>query len=247
MRCTLLLTLLSALLLSAIPTRAPAATISMGLGFEFSGATAPSGPAPWATAVFDDDTGDPNTVLLTLSASGLVGDEGITRWLFNFDPALDVSKLGLAIGANSIGSVPAIDLGLDAFQADGDGLFDIRFDFPPPPSFGLEWFTAGEQVIYTLSHEAAINVSSFDFSSTPGPGMTSGPFRTAAHIQNVEASAPPAAGSPKDSPKHPSPRRCCCWDPGCWRWPQCAGAPGGPGPPEAASPRVDAWTPISRS
>ena len=59
MRTTLLLSLLSALLVSAIPTRARAATIRMNLGSEFSGATAPSGPVPWATAV-DDDTGDPN-------------------------------------------------------------------------------------------------------------------------------------------------------------------------------------------
>ena len=81
MRTTLLFSLLLALLVSAIPTRAPAATIRMDLGSEFSGATKPSGPVPWATAVFDDATGDPNTVQLTLSAGGLVGDEAITRWL----------------------------------------------------------------------------------------------------------------------------------------------------------------------
>ncbi len=69
------------------------------------------------------------------------------------------------------------------FKADGDGWFDIQFDFPPPPGSFAAKFTAGESVIYDITSSEAIDVFSFDFSSAPGGG--NGTFRSAAHVQGI--------------------------------------------------------------
>ena len=179
-----LLPALMAALLFGIPAVSPAAFITMELGTEYSGATAPAGPAPWGTATFDDDTGNPNTVDLTLGAAGLVDVEFIDQWMFNFDPGLDPTLLTFA-AVDNIDSVPTLSFGTDLFMADGDGFFDIHFDFPPPPGTFPEKFTTGEQITYTLIYTSPIDVTSFDFLSTPPPGGGPGPFRTAAQIQGI--------------------------------------------------------------
>lgn len=184
MRSMLLPALGAALLISSVPAAASAALLSFDLGFEFSGGTDPAGPSPWATATFDDDTGNPNTVDVTLSTAGLVADEFISNWVFNFDPALDPTLLTFAVVDNSA-SAAGVNFGVDAFKPDGDGFFDIEFDFPPPPGNFAAKFTTGEQVIYTLIYTSPIDVSSFDFFSAPPPGGGPGPFQTAAHVQGI--------------------------------------------------------------
>jgi hypothetical protein len=167
----------------AIAGPASAATLVLGLNVEFSGGTAPAGSTPWITATFDDSFGGPNTVRLTLEATNLVGTENIKEWHFNFDPALDPTLLSFVAVSNAASVPNAINTGVNAFQADGDGKYDIQFDFPPPPgSFGPR-FTAGETVIYDLTYVAPISASSFDFFSVPGGGQ--GTFLSAAHIQSI--------------------------------------------------------------
>ena len=43
------------------------AVLTMDNDLEFSGATAPAGPAPWMTAFFDDNTGNANSVDLVMA------------------------------------------------------------------------------------------------------------------------------------------------------------------------------------
>jgi len=161
-----------------------ATSIEFNLDLEFSGATAPAGTTPWITAIFDDSYGGTNGVRLTMSAPNLVGTEFISGWYFNFDPALEPTDLSFTpIG--TLGSTPNnILTGKDAFKADGDGYFDIQFDFPPPSgNFGNK-FTTGETVIYDITYISAIAASSFNFYSFPGDG-DHGPFLSAAHVQGI--------------------------------------------------------------
>lgn len=170
-----------AAMLVALP--AAAGTLTFDFNIEFSGGTPPAGTAPWISATFDDSFGGPNTVRLTMSTANLVGQEFVGSWYFNFDPALDPTLLSIvgvdttAVGATTIG------LGTDAFKADGDGKYDILFDFPPPPGAFAGKFTAGETVVYDITYVSPIDVSSFDFDSAPDGGH--GPFRSAAHVQGI--------------------------------------------------------------
>lgn len=157
--------------------------LTLNLNGEFSGAAPPAGSDPWLTATFDDSFGGANTVRLTMAAPNLVATEFVHEWLFNFDPALDPTQLSFA-PVDTPGATPtAILTGVDAFKADGDGFFDILFDFPPPPSGFDAKFTAGETVTYDITYIAAIGAQSFDFDSAGGGGR--GPFPTAAHVQGI--------------------------------------------------------------
>jgi len=173
------ITLLAGVIAFSLPVQAT--TLTFDLDYEFSGATPPAGIAPWITATFDDTFGDANTVRLTMSASNLVGAEFIDDWLFNFDDTLDPTQLTFAI-VGMPGSTPNnINTGVDAFKADGDGFFDVEFDFPV--AAGDDRFTSNETVGYDIIYTSAINASSFDYNSAPGGGA--GTYHSAAHIQGI--------------------------------------------------------------
>ena len=112
------------------PIMTQATMLTFDHNIEFSGATAPAGTSPWITATFDDSFGGANTVRLTMSATNLVGTEFIDDWLFNFDTSLNLASLNFAYISGQAAN--NVNTGVDAFQADGDGKFDIEFDFPPP-------------------------------------------------------------------------------------------------------------------
>ena len=172
------LVLFAALIGFAVP--AQATSITYGLDYEFSGGTPPEGPTPWVTATFDDSGGGANTVRLTMSAGNLVDDEFIGAWYFNFDPTLDPTLLTFNPVDNTA-SEPAIPTpGVNLFKADGDGHFDILFDFPTSED---ATFTAGESVIYDITYTEAIDAFSFDFFSVEGGGQ--GTYTSAAHIQSI--------------------------------------------------------------
>ena len=171
-------------LLAAVPalalwvTPAQAGLLTFDLNVEFSGATAPTGGTPWLRATFDDSVGGANDVRLTMSNLGLSGVESVKEWMFNFDPDLDLTMLSI-VAFDVVASSPTVSKGVDTFQADGDGDFDIQFDFVTSD------FTAGESVSFDFAYIAPITVAAFDFDSAPGPGGSPGPFRSAAHIQNI--------------------------------------------------------------
>jgi hypothetical protein len=165
---------------------AHAGTLTYNLNIEFSGGTPPAGAAPWLTATFDDeaDMGGANGVRLTMSSAGLTGSEYVDLWTFNFNPALDPDGLSFNIidagGAVLTGGLPST--GVNQFQADGDGRFDILFDWqngPPEDRFG-----ANQTVVIDIIYDdGPISVADFDFLSAPGGGH--GPFTTAAHVAAI--------------------------------------------------------------
>jgi hypothetical protein len=182
-----LISLLAVASLLSMTSLASATTLTFGLDFEFSGASAPVSPTtPWVTITLDDSFGGPNTVRLTVEATNLTGGtrgENIAGFYLNFDPVLDPTLLSFAVVDNSASTPNAINTGVNAFQADGDGLFDIEFDMPPPPGNASSRFTGGESITYDITYGSAIDVSSFDFMSEMGGGA--GSYSGAAHIQKI--------------------------------------------------------------
>lgn len=177
--------LASAALFLVLAAPASALTITYDLDFEFSNGTPPAGPTPWMTISIDDSVGGPNDVRITITNVNLTGVEFISEVSLNFDPALDPTQLSFtAVNASAVASV-GFNTGVDAFQADGDGKFDIRLDLPPPPGSFSAKFTAGETLVFDLGYTAPISASSFDFSSAPGGGQ--GSFHVAAHAQGIGA------------------------------------------------------------
>jgi hypothetical protein len=169
----------------AIPAQAATVTFNYDVVFS-SGAVAPDGPSPYLTATFDDG-GSAGSVTLTMTVAGTVNAADVDQIYFNFDPSLDLSQLSFAYGGGSTGPAAAgggnngIFVGTDAYQADGDGLFDIYLNFPPPPGQQTARWNAGETVIYTITSTQAITAQSFSFLSAPGGGA-GGPFLSAAHF-----------------------------------------------------------------
>jgi hypothetical protein len=166
---------------------ADAAIIIYEPNFEFSEATPPAGTPPWLRVTIDDHDGV-GSVDLTLTAINLVASEFVTEWDLNLDPTLSPASL-IFSAPTKTGTFadPTIGLGVNAFQADGDGLYDISFGFSTSGAGGgVNRFTAGDSVSYTISGIPTLNAFSFLFLSAPSGGK--GPFYTAAHVQGIGAS-----------------------------------------------------------
>lgn len=164
---------------------AGATSLTFGLDTEFSGGTAPVGPVPWETITIDDaaDVGGANSVRVTISNLNLTGLEFVSEVALNLNPLLDPTLLTFtAVDTSAVASV-GFSTGVDAFQADGDGMFDILFDLPPPPGAFSDKFTAGETISFDLTYTSALSAADFDYLSAPGGG--NGSFRAAAHVQGV--------------------------------------------------------------
>lgn len=161
-----------------IPQTIQAGNITYGLDTEFSGATPPEGTGPWLTADFADSGAD---VILTLSGAGLTDAEFVSGFYFNFNPGKDLSALTVAFDSGSSSSMdaPSISTGLDAFQADGDGKYDVLLGF----STSGDRFGAGETAVFTISSTEDISIDDFQFLSAPAGGK--GPFFVAAHVQGI--------------------------------------------------------------
>ncbi len=69
------------------------------------------------------------------------------------------------------------------FKPDGDGDYDILFDFPPPPGDYTSRFTTGETVTYDITYFSPIDISSFNFLSEGKDNK--GSYFAAAHIQGI--------------------------------------------------------------
>jgi hypothetical protein len=177
----------AALLAAAIIAPVQAATVTFNLGTVFSdGSAAPDGPAPYATVTLDDGDGA-GTVIMTVDVASTVGAADMDQLYLNFDSAFDLALLNFTYDPDSTGPDAengkkgnGIFVGTDAFQSDGDGAYDILFDFPPPPGSGSVRFSAGETVIYTMTSTDAITASSFNFLSADGGGA--GTYLAASHF-----------------------------------------------------------------
>ena len=169
-------------ILAALGAPASGSTVSYDLSVEFSGAAPPEGSAPWLKATFDDG-GSPGSVSLTLTATNLTGDEFVGSWMFNLDPTLQPTDLQFSAPVKTgTFSDPPIGLSSNGFTADGDGDYDIEFDFVEGGGAN-DRFGVGEAAEYTITGIAGLTADSFDFLSFPHGGQ--GPFHTAAHVQGI--------------------------------------------------------------
>lgn len=162
-----------------------AETITLNLGIEYSGGTAPSGIPPWLKATFTDK--DPitvgssviNVVELSMDAGGLSGAEFVGEWLFNttYEAALsfvylsnpDVPPAGVGYSQNSFNAGPAFG-------------FDILFDFPQAAS---DRFSAGEKVAYEIYGQPDILLAANNFLAFNDPAVGVGVLYSAAHAQGI--------------------------------------------------------------
>ena len=179
--------LCAAIVLPAASATATTLTYSLDVLFpDVPPGEGPAGPAPWLTITFDDSVGDANTVRVTMDASGLSGGtrgENISQIYLNFDPLLDATLITFTVVDNADSVPNGIFTGTDSFMANGDGSYDILFDFPPPPGKAGLRFTQGEAVIYDLTYISPIDVNSFRFFSVAGGGQ--GTYLAAAHLQGT--------------------------------------------------------------
>jgi hypothetical protein len=181
--------------LIAAPAATHATVITFDLGIEFSGATAPAGTPPWLRATFDDAGGSGSvTLTMELLASFTANnpDGKVFEWYFNLDPAMDATTLGIAHVSGA--DAETVSTGIDAFHADGDGFYDILFEFA---NSGSTQLASAENLtsVYTITG-TGLTADDFDFLSAPGPGNSPGPFLTAAHVGGLPGNDD--AGQPCD-------------------------------------------------
>lgn len=160
--------------------------------FEFSdlfsdGAVAPTGSAPWVRATLDDSFGGGSTVRLTLDALGTLNEADVTQLYLNLNPAIsplpDNISISFVSATGSVGTV-VTDSGTDGFKADGDGLYDILIDLPPPPGDDASRLNAGESIVFDITRaDGALTALDFFGLSTPENGDNPGPFLAAVKLQ----------------------------------------------------------------
>lgn len=79
------------------------------------------------------------------------------------------------------GQTMAFNFGLDQFQADGDGLYDIWIDFSNSAANRL---ALGETIVFDITTSTA-GFTSDSFHDMSAPAGGHGPFEAAAHIQGL--------------------------------------------------------------
>jgi hypothetical protein len=146
-----------------------------------------SGTAPAATNQAWIDTAfrtlSNGTVQLTVSNLNLTGAENVDQLYLNLNPAFDATKLNFTYVSGSGGfDLPSIIEGTNAFKADGDGKYDVLFNFTSN-SNDKHQFTQGEWFTYNITGITGLTAADFQYLSMPAGGV--GPFYAAAHVQRI--------------------------------------------------------------
>ncbi len=148
----------------------------------FSG-NVPDSSSPYGTITFTDIGGE--TVQITFTASLEDSSEFITEWDFNV-VGIDPTALVFTFVSSTGGvGLPTISKGTDAFKADGDGLYDVFFEFPQPAASRLN---GTDTSVWNVTCNPDCNLDASDFaalSSQTGNAGPNGPFHTAAHVQGI--------------------------------------------------------------
>jgi hypothetical protein len=167
------------LLLALFPWTATAASLDFAFAMQFSNDTQPGGPAPWITVNLNDATAAAGyDVRATITGTGLTGSEFITGVYLN--STVNPAQLTANEVSDSNGALEAVLFGSDAFKADGDGLYDILFDFSSNPPR----FTNGQTYVVDLNWTGgSLVLANFNVLAAPGGGQ--GPFYAAAHLQGI--------------------------------------------------------------
>ena len=159
------------------PSSAHANVVFVLSGADFSGPTANTGGNITVTLA-----NIVNGVSVTI-ANNLVDPGAFLGSLYlNTSVAPLAGAVGACISCANINNVaPTFSFGSNAFQADGDGLYDILLAFS---TAGPDRLLSGESVVLSLtSTTPGFNETSFNSMSAPGGG--NGPFVIAAHIQSL--------------------------------------------------------------
>ncbi|MCH8840097.1 MAG: PEP-CTERM sorting domain-containing protein [Planctomycetes bacterium] len=138
-----------------------------------------------------DDGGTAGSVTLTMSApnltpdpNGLTDDEHVNEWNFNLDPNFDPTSLVFSSPTTVSGAFGPITIntGVNAFQANGDGFFDIMFMFSITNGAKIK-FTQGDAVSFDITGIPTLTANSFNFPSFQDGGQ--GTFPTAAQVLGI--------------------------------------------------------------
>lgn len=157
-------------------------TVTITCTREFSGATAPSGPAPWLTATFTDIGA--NSVRLDLNRATTMGpNEFISKWLFNLNPVMAPTSLTITQDSGPT-STQSLRSGSDTqaqFRGDGGSYFDVVFDFA---TSGTQRFDSDFTLAsYTITG-SGLNAQMFNDLGV-GAGNSPNGLYTAAHVQGI--------------------------------------------------------------
>lgn len=163
------------LLLLCVGTARADSTFNFDPGNTFSG-TAPTG---FMTAVFSDVTGGVQLVLASSLGTGENLDPG-KAFYFNINPGLVLSLSNplFALTANTgFSEAATVMTAADAYKADGDGLYDIKFTY----ASSTKAFTSGQSQTYLITYSGSpIRASDFNYLSEGKAG-----WYAAMHVQNV--------------------------------------------------------------
>ena len=161
---------------SAMSAQADQVTFVLG-GADFSGPTANTGGT--ISVLIEDITGG---VRLTVTNNLVDPGAFLSSLYLNTSVAPLAGAVGTCVDCTATGGqTMTFNFGLDAFQADGDGRYDILIDFSTDAASRL---LAGETVVFDVtSTTVGFTANSFLVFSAPGGG--NGPFRAAAHIQSL--------------------------------------------------------------
>jgi len=161
---------------SVISAQADPVTFVLG-GADFSGST--------------DNTGGDITVHIQNIAGGVritvtnnLVDPGafLGQLYLNTAVAPLAGATGTCVNCTATGGqTMTFNFGSDAFQADGDGRYDIFVDFASNAASRL---TPGEVIIFDLT-STTLGFTSDSFLVFSAPGGGNGPFQAAAHIQSL--------------------------------------------------------------
>lgn len=159
---------------------AQASTVTFNYTAIISGDT-PAGTSPWVQATFDDG-GSSGTVTLTMTTSGLTGSENVSGMYFNLDTTLNPTSLSFAYLGTTGPGATSVQTNTNTYKADGDGMYDILFNFPTGTGFN-----PNETVKYSITGIPSLTAQSFNFLSACGNPNCSGPgnFYAAAKVQNT--------------------------------------------------------------
>ena len=185
----LLLVVGVALTVSTTPARADL-ILTFDQSFPGSDKPDPFGSAPWLTATFTDS--DTNEVTLLLEANLQHENEFISKVWFNF--CFDDDLANLNITPTSTDTDPVLEDVLwgktkkagfqpNQYKADGDGNFDILFEFGTANDGR---FDRTDSISFTLTYggNEAFGADSFDTVSLLNGGE--GIWKAAAHVQGLD-------------------------------------------------------------
>ena len=177
------------------------ADFNVNLEEVFSGNT-PDGSPAWLNVAFATEAnaatfcaGSTNgCVKLTLTAVNLSASEKVSEWDFNYGGSTSFTRFQLYdssggfltsdAGSKSLSGIGTFNnFSLDTYQADGDGKFDLGFNFS---TAGSGYFNASTspKVFYLSGLNGAITADGFNSTSATGGDSGSG-YISAAHIQGI--------------------------------------------------------------